>query len=369
MAQLCDLSYQSLATADSNFLRLSTLRAANNRLINKIAKLPIFKEWQLHPDLLHGSLDGIKLATERETLLARHSPKYFGLDKGVTGYFMIVNHVPVNTVIHGSNEHESHFLFDLVYNNESDVQPDILSTDTEGSNQLNFFLLYLIEKYYAPRYRSLTKKMGSIVSYSNREKFADYLIKPEKRLDEKLILAEEENVKHILASLLLGEVNQSHMIAKLSSNKVTNRTKRALWEINAILMTEHLLTCVDDVNFRQAVQAALNRGEAYNQLRRHIAKVNGRDFLGNNQEQIAVSNECARLLSNSVIYYNALILNGSMEKAKKKAIKNCWTKLDGFRLLLGLIFTFKGNLSLVPYLINLDYIEALLALLESIELE
>ena len=75
-----------------------------------------------------------------------YSQKYFGFDKGVVAYSLIANHVPINTMIIGANEHESRFFFDLIYNNTSEIQPDIFSTDTEGSNQFNFLLLHLIER-------------------------------------------------------------------------------------------------------------------------------------------------------------------------------------------------------------------------------
>ncbi len=279
MAGLCDCPLSSLETTDKNFIRLATLRAANDVVSNHIAKLSIFRHWNINPNLLHASLDGTKISTERETLLSRYSPKYFGLDKGCVDYLLNANHVPINAMVIGANEHESHFLFDLIYNNTSEIQPDIFSTDTEGSNQLNFLLLHLIEKLYAPRYRSLSTKTESIVSFSSPEQFKDLLIKPQRQLSQKLILNEEDNIQHILASLLMGETKQSNIVAKLSSKQFASRTKQALWEMNAILMTDHLLNSIGDVGFRQSIQAALNRGEAYNQLRRHVERVNGRSIM------------------------------------------------------------------------------------------
>ena len=131
------------------------------------AKLPIFHHWDLCPNLLHASLDGQKFITEWDNIIARHSQKYFGFDKGVVTYSLIANHLPINTMIIGANEHENRFFFDLIYNNTSEIQPDIFSTDTEGSNQLNFLLLHLIERLYAPRYRSLGYKSDSIICFSN----------------------------------------------------------------------------------------------------------------------------------------------------------------------------------------------------------
>jgi len=57
------------------------------------------------------------------------------------------------------------------------------------------------------------------------------------------------------------------------------------------------------------VQRALNRGEAYHQLRRAIASVNGNRFRGSSDDEIELWNECARLLTNAIIYFNSLILS------------------------------------------------------------
>ena len=318
MADMCDINLSDLICADDNYIRLSTLRAANDRVSNFISKLPIFKRWNLAEALLLSTADGQKMATERDTLLARHSLKYFGLEKGVVAYSLISNHVPINCRIIGANMHESHFLFDLFYNNTSIIKPDILSTDTEGSNQLNFFFLHVIAKIFAPRYRSLSAKTESIISFTTPDQFSECIIQPNRSFNQRLVLDEEDNIKHVVASLLSGEANQSNIVTKLSSRGHVSRTKQALWEMNAVLMTNHLLNYIEDVGFRQSIQGGLSRGEAYHQLRRAIEKSNGRNFRGTSDVQIAVWNECARFLTNNVICYNSLILNGLKEESDRR---------------------------------------------------
>ena len=125
MSDICDINFATLNTTDKNYIRLSTLRASNDVISNAIADLAIFRYWNFQADLLHASLDGQKFKTNLDTLLARYSKKYFGFDKGVVAYTMIANHIPINAKIIGANEHESRYLFDLVYNNMSKVRPDI----------------------------------------------------------------------------------------------------------------------------------------------------------------------------------------------------------------------------------------------------
>jgi hypothetical protein len=47
-------------------------------------------------DVLYGSVDGQKLGVERPTVKARHSRKCFGRGKGVVGYTLLCNHVPLH---------------------------------------------------------------------------------------------------------------------------------------------------------------------------------------------------------------------------------------------------------------------------------
>jgi TnpA family transposase len=115
MGEVSDIGYQALATTSDNFIRLATLRAANDRVSNAIAALPIFGHYDIG-DALHSSSDGQKFETRIHTINARHSPKYFGLKKGIVSYTLVANHVPINAEIIGANDHESHYVFDILFN-------------------------------------------------------------------------------------------------------------------------------------------------------------------------------------------------------------------------------------------------------------
>ena len=66
------------------------------------------------------------------------------------------------------------------------------------------------------------------------------------------------------------------------------------------------------------VQQALNRGEAYHQLRRTIASINGNKFRGGNDYQIDQWNDCARIIANCIIYYNAALLSTLIDRFKQR---------------------------------------------------
>lgn len=100
---------------------------------------------------------------------------------------------------------------------------------------------------------------------------------------------------------------QSTIVRKLSTGK--NRTLSALHEYDRLIKALYILEFVDSDELRHYVQQALNRGEAYHQLRRAIASVNGNKFRGGNDYQVSLWNDCARLVSNCIIYYNSALLS------------------------------------------------------------
>ncbi len=319
MAQSCDLGYQRMLIQMKNFMRLETLRDANDAITNAIADLPIFKYWNIHDDYMYGSVDGQKFETRLNSFIARYSSKYFGVSRGVSAYTLCANHIPVNTKIISANQHESHHLFDILYNVTSDIDIKWLCGDGHSINQVNFTLLDFIGKQFAPHFKRINHKADTLCGFNPVKQYnKDSLLKPQRQVNKKIIKNEWNNIQRIIASLLLGETSQHLIVSKLSSHKRKNKTKEALWEYDKILMSIYLLQFIDDLMIRKNVRRSLNRGESYHKLRRAIANVHGQNFRGKNAKEIEIWNECGRLLANCIIYYNAKLLNTLLEKLQKE---------------------------------------------------
>jgi TnpA family transposase len=318
MAQSSDLAYHRMYTQMKNFMRLETLRDANDVITNAIADLPIFKYWNIHDDYIHGSVDGQKFETRLNSFIARYSSKYFGVNRGVVAYTLCANHIPVNSKIISANQHESHFLFDILYNITSAIDINWLSGDGHSINQVNFAILDFIDKQFAPHFKRINHKAETLCGFNPLKQYKDLLIKPQHQANKKIIKKEWDNIQRIIASLLLGETSQHLIVSKLSSHKRKNKTKEALWEYDKILMSIYMLKFINDLVIRKNVRRSLNRGEAYHKLRRAIANVHGQKFRGKNSQEIEMWNECARLMANCMIYYNAELLNALLEKLQKE---------------------------------------------------
>ena len=312
IAEISDRSYEQLRTIQANYLRLETLNNANDRINNATTKLPIFKHYYIQEGIVHVSADGQKFEARRETFRTRYSSKYFGTAKGLSNVSLNAHHMGINNRIIGANEHESHYLFDLLMNNSTEIIPDVVSTDTHGVNHVNFALLDLFGYQFAPRYA----KVGTVIEqmfHVGTDKDDRIQLSLKKPINTKRIMEHWDTIQRIAVSLAQRKTDQATLVRKLSAYKSNHPLLEAFTEYNRLVKAQYLLSYIDDAELRNHVQKALNRGEAYHQLRRAISQVNGDRFRGNSDEEIELWNECARLVANAIIYFNSKILSNLLQ--------------------------------------------------------
>jgi len=321
MADLCPYSYDELKNFESSYLRVDSLENAADCISDEISKLEIFKHYNFRSGVVHGSIDGQKYGSRRNTVRTRYSSKDFGKGKGLSALTLSINHVPAQVGIMPLNHHESHYTFDLLYNNTSQVQADVVSTDTHGTNKCNFALLDLFGWVFAPRYKDVGSVLDQLFTVEDTENgLSIELAKP---IDDKKIVNGWKNVQRICVSLHQKEVRQYEIVKKISRSTESDKMLDALKEYDRLTKAIYLLEYIDDDNLKRYVQKALNRGEAYHQLQRAISKINGQsNFRGKGDREIDICYSCARLLANCTIFYNsALLSNALMRLEKQKKIQ------------------------------------------------
>ncbi len=317
MSKISDFRGDVLQIASDNFIRPETLQNANHQIVDQIADFDLFHQYDIN-QAVHSSSDGQKFETRFQTINSRYSPKYFGLKKGIVAYTLVANHIPINARIIGANEHESHYVFDVLFNNSTKIQPEIHSIDTHGSNQVNFALLHLFGYQFAPRFKDIYDTVTkSLYGFQHPSRYSDCQIKPIRKINRKLIIQEWENIQRISLSLASKATTQSIITRKLASYHRTNQTKQALWEYDNIIRSLYLLDYIDSQPLRQNVQQALNRGENYHQLKRAVSFANFGKLRFKSEYEQNIWNECSRLLTNCILYYNLKILSELMKEKEK----------------------------------------------------
>jgi TnpA family transposase len=341
MSKISDLTYESLKQSSISMVSLENVTAACNVLSDAIKKLPIFDVYNIN-NALHGGIDGQKFKAKNKCLKARASAKYYHLGKSVSSGTLLINHVPANAKLFGSNEHESRFIFDLVYNNKTEIQPNIISTDSAGSNFVNFALLHLIGREFAPCFKRITNKETMLAGFEKPAKYKDYFLRPSSQIKEQLIIDEWDNIKRVMASLVLKNTTQSVLVRKLCGTARKNKTKEALWEYDKIIRSNYLFRYIDDEELRVSVRTALNRTEAFHQLKRNISSVNSDALIGSDDDDIDLNDQCTRLLCLVVIYYNAYILSEILNIKKAQKSEQELDKFKHISLIAWLHINFHG---------------------------
>ena len=119
-----------------------------------------------------------------------------------------------------------------------------------------------------------------------------------------------------MVSLALKTTTQSIITGKLSAYARKNKTRTALWEYDNIHRSLYLLRFINEPPLRRNIQLALNRGESYNKLRRAVAFANFGKLRFKTEHEQQIWQECSRLITNCIIYYNATILSNLLAHRK-----------------------------------------------------
>ena len=240
MSETSDIPYHSLEAAHQQYLRLSTLKNANDRICNFIAGLAIFPHYSFDLEVLYGSVDGQKFEAADPTIKARYSRKHFGRGKGVVAYTLLANHVALQTELIGAHEHESYYVFDICYHNTSEIAPTAITGDMHSVNRANFAILHWFGLNLAPRCTHLQAQRKHLYCGRDVAEYRDCVIQPTGRIDHQLIAAEKANIDRVVATLGLKEMSQSILVRKLCT-RPHHPTRKAIFEFDKLVRSIYTL--------------------------------------------------------------------------------------------------------------------------------
>ena len=277
--------------------------------------MPIFPYYSFDLDVLYGSVDGQKFGVERPTVKARYSRKYFGRGKGVVAYTLLCNHVPLQGWLIGAHEFEAHHVFDIWYRNTSDIMPAVITGDMHSVNKANSAILYCFGLRFEPRLTDPDERLKDLYCADDPALYESCLVRPVGQIDRQAIIDEKANIDRIIATLGLKDMTQGTLIRKLCTYTQPNPTRRAFFELDKLIRSIYTLRYLRDPQLQRNVHRSQNRIESYHQLRSAIAQVGGKkELTGRTDIEIEISNQCARLIANAIIYYNSAILSRLVTK-------------------------------------------------------
>jgi len=172
---------------------------------------------------------------------------------------------------------------------------------------------------FEPRFTNLNDQLQALYCSDDPTLYDDFLIKPAGQIDIEAIAKEKPNFDQIVATLGLKEMTQGTLIRKLCTYTAPNPTRRAIFDFDKLIRSIYTLRYLRDPQLERNVHRSQNRIESYHQLRAAISKVGGKkELTGRTDIEIEISNQCARLIANAIIYYNSAILSKLLTQYEAK---------------------------------------------------
>lgn len=258
---LLKFSRKQIAWLFNHHVTEDKLNNLNKKVINKYNKFDIPKRWGNGESL---SVDATYWDMYKKNLLAAHHIRYG--DFGGLGYYHIAdNYIALHSNFISCGTHESHYLFDGIIENDSDIQPNKVHGDTGAQTEVAFAFGYLLAVLLMPRIRNFKHlyyyKPSTTDHFKNIEEiFCDQSI------DWDLIALHYHDMLRAAMSVRVGKLKGSTILRRLCSKSRKNKLYYAFRELGRVIRTKFLLSYIDDPEMRKMIQAGTCKSEEFNQF-------------------------------------------------------------------------------------------------------
>ena len=218
-------------------------------------------------------------------------------------------------------EREAAYVIDGLLHNDV-VKSDIHSTDTHGYSEIIFAITHLLGFTFAPRIKNLQDQR--LYSFDKRKSYEakGYKILPDANIQVDLIKEQWDEILRLIATLKLKETTASQLLKRFSSYSRQHPLYRALKAFGQIIKSIYILTYLDDLKLRQAVEKQLNKMESANKFEKAVFYGNNQEFQQETKEEQLIAEGCKRLIANAIILWNYLYLSQKYEDATSEEERN-----------------------------------------------
>jgi TnpA family transposase len=260
------LRRERLAWVNQNYLRDDTLVAANAMLVaaqNRVALAHVWGGGEV------ASADGMRFVVPVPTVHAGANPKYFGFGRGVTWYNLISDQCSgLNAITVPGTLRDSLILLAVVLEQQTELQPTKIMTDTGAYSDIVFGLFRLLGYRFSPR---LADVGGTrFWRIDPKADYGELNVLGQQRLNLNLVVQNWDDMLRLVGSLLMGRVPATGIMRTLQVADRPTRLALAIAEFGRIDKTIHCLTTIDDENKRRSTLVQLNRSEARHSLAREV---------------------------------------------------------------------------------------------------
>ena len=255
-----------LLWVDQNYLRDDTLIAANAVLVAAQNRIALAKTWG-GGDV--ASADGMRFVVPVRSIHAGPNPKYFNRGRGVTWYNLLSDQGSgLNAITVPGTLRDSLVLLAVVLEQQTELQPTQIMTDTGAYSDVVFGLFRLLGYRFCPRLADIGgSRFWRIDPDAD---YGDLNAVARQRVNLTRIAHHWDEVLRLVGSLKLGLVPAMGVMRTLQVDDRPTPLAQAIAEIGRIDKTIHTLNFVDDEDRRRSTLQQLNLGEGRHALARDV---------------------------------------------------------------------------------------------------
>lgn len=299
-----------LSWVSQNFIRNETLVEANASLVAEHNKIPLVLQWGGGEV---ASADGLRFVVPVRTLHAGPNPKYFGFERGVTYYNLVSNQFTgLNAIVIPGTLRDSLYLLAVVLEQQTELQPTEIMTDTGAYTDVVFGLFWLLGYRFCPRIADIGGarywRIDSSADYGLLNGIASH------RISTKLIEENWDDMLRLAGSLKLGTIQATSIMKTLRIDDHPTKLAQAVAELGRIDKTIHALTFIDDESKRRRTLTQLNRGEDRHKLARAVFHGKRGELRQRYREGQEDQLGALGLVVNIIILWNTLYINAALDQ-------------------------------------------------------
>jgi TnpA family transposase len=303
-----------LTWVNQNYIRDETLLAANARLVAAQNQIALAHTWGGGEV---ASADGLRFVVPARTVHAGPNPKYFGIGRGVTWYNLMSNQF---TGLHGitvaGTLRDSLVLLAVVLEQQTELQPTQIMTDTGAYSDIVFGLFRLLGYRFSPRLADIggTRfwRIDANADYGQLNGIA------RQRVNLNLPARHWDDMLRLAGSLKLGRVRATGIMRTLQVGDRPTRLAQAIGEFGRIEKTLHTLGFIDDETKRRGTLIQLNRGEARHSLARVVFHARRGELRQRYREGQEDQLGTLGLVVNIIVLWNTIYMEAALDQLRRE---------------------------------------------------
>lgn len=313
-ADILALRRDRLLWTDQNYLRDETLVAANAKLVVAQNRLKLAHTWGGGEV---ASADGLRFVVPVKTIHAGANPKYFGIGRGVTYYNLVSDpFTGLHAITVPGTLRDSLILLSVVLEQETELQPTQIMTDTGAYSDIVFGLFRLLGYRFSPRLANIGGTRFWRIDHHANYGVLNSIARQQINVD--LISKHWDDLLRLAGSLKLGLISPTSIMHALRVGDRPTRLAQALAEFGRIEKTLHALSYIDDEEKRRSILTQLNRGESRHRLARNVFHGKRGELRQRYREGQEDQLGTLGLVINVIVLWNTIYIEAVLSQLKKE---------------------------------------------------